>query len=625
MFVMIGWFATHVPDPAFVSAAQARTEQAAAEVVPSAYRRHTIGGQHWGLTVLHGTDPGALTWPVLATDGPTTAISLGLPLGLDIDAGPIGLARRLLAGDDLHRDVVPPFGLLAVDADRRVVVQQDWLGMCRLFTGTADGITVVASRPSLVAAFLHGRPEPDLAGWGSYLVTGHFGGDMSPVAGVRLMSPGERMSAERRGGGWQVGWQARTGVDDIVMSGRAGADRLDDALDEAAHALANTAAGLARVYSGPVELGLSGGKDSRLIAAATLAAGLRPHLVTNIEIAAEGETAAELVAIARTTQGLELSHQLRRVSDPAQVLDVGLAERIDRLHRRFDFQYPSTFSVRPAVSPWLDNSPSVRLSGVGGELVTGYWYPSDGSPPQQAAARQLMKAIPAAAVRADVHTSEAERIAALLSGIAGAGLADEHLIDYLYLVERARRWYSSAYSFVTVTPFLAPGFVRASFACDPQHKRDRAVHAALLRRLLPQWADVPFVSGARTSTATRIWQGDGLRTIADLLDTCHGRLPELFRRQMVERALRDAAGGLLGDSQVLRQFAWAARASHRLEPGTITAPTSTTYRRITAVPRPPRPRWMTLARRVAHATPWGRRAWAATRATLPRRRAGQRQ
>jgi asparagine synthase (glutamine-hydrolysing) len=480
--------------------------------------------------MMHGADMGALAWPIHATDGHLTAMSLGVPIGLDITAGPLGLGRRLLDGEDLHRDVVPPFGLVVVDGDRRVVVQQDWLGMCRIFTATVDGLTVFATRPSLVADFLHGSPAPDLSAWGSYMATGFFGGSMSPVEGVRLLDPGERLVAERHEDGWRIESQARIGVDAIVLAGRAGANRLDDALDEAAQALIGTATGLSQIYSGPIELGLSGGKDSRLIAAASLAAGLRPNLVTNIDVPEEGETASELVAIVRKTRGIDLNHRLRKVSDPATVLDVGLAERIDRFQHLFDYQYPSSFSVRPPPGPRLEMDVDVRLSGVGGELVSGYWYPKAKQTPVDTATRQLMRAIPQAALRSDVHAAEEARIRGILAAISEAGLDAEHIIDYLYLVERVRRWYSSAYSFMIITPFLAPGFVKASFAFDPREKRERAVHARLLQRLLPEWADIPFVSDTSTTTATRVWQGDGITTIAEMRDTCKGSCPRWWSR-----------------------------------------------------------------------------------------------
>ena len=91
-------------------------------------------------------------------------MSIGLPLGLDLTGGPLGVARRLLAGADLAAEAVPPFSMIACGVDGAVSVAQDWLGMSRLYTASAGGVVAFGSRPGLLAAFLDGAATPDLAG-----------------------------------------------------------------------------------------------------------------------------------------------------------------------------------------------------------------------------------------------------------------------------------------------------------------------------------------------------------------------------------------------------------------------------------------------------------------------------
>lgn len=597
MHVMLAWFADSALTESRRRAARDRFDAALAEVVPAGFRRHEFGGEDWGITVLHPQDPGAYRWATVETAGPVTAVSLGLPVGLDVTGGPTALARRLLDGEDVHRDVVPPFGLMALDSTGRFALQQDWLGMCRVFTGTSDGVTAFCTRPSPLAAFLRGDIRPDLDGWRSYALSGHFGGDLSPVAGTRLLSPGERVTGHRRDdGGWTLRRETRYATDDVVASGSATrSGSLDDLLDRAADALTRTAASVHRLYADEIALGLSGGKDSRLIAASLVAAGGTPRFVTNEDTGAEGEVARQLVRTLRDKRGLRVEHQLRLAGAPARVLGTGLRERASRLQRLHDYQFPSSYLVRPASGTRLDERVRpATFTGAAGELATGYWYPrADADPmlvPEQAALAKLLGALPRAAAAEAAVAAEQDRIAALLCDARNLGLRDEDLLDHLYLVERMRRWCTSANATGMVTPFLAPGFVAATFGLTPAQKRERLLHTHLIQRLVPEWAEVPFVSvGTGGSTATRVWEGDGVEVIADLLDTAHGPVTEVIHRPAVEKALRAAVKGGRADVRTLQQFTWLALASHQLEPSAARPATAATYARITAPPKPRRP------------------------------------
>jgi hypothetical protein len=616
MYVVLAWFSDRTLSEGERHAARVRFESAVSDVVPETYLRHELGGEDWGVTFLHRSEQGAYRWPMVTAEHAVTAVSLGLPVGADLTGGPVALARRLLSGGDVHRDVVPPFGLLAVDRDERFAVQQDWLGMCRLFTGASNGITALCSRPSLLATFLHGAVEPDLDGWASYAICAQFGGDMSPIRGVRLLQPGERITGQRRpGGGWALTTQLRYGVDDVVMSGIAARGRpVDESLDLAAQAITTTASSIGDLYADQMSLGLSGGKDSRLIAASLIAAGQLPRFITNEDTAAEGEVARELMQILRDKDGLEPEHQLVRSGAPARVLTVGLHQRTVQLQRRYDFQFPSTYTARPAVPALLsDNAAPPSFTGAAGELATGYWYPEvDGEAPEQLALTRLMSGVPADVAAESAAASQRDRITGLIDHAKGIGLADLHLLDYIFLVERVRRWTTSAYSIGRITPLLSPGFIATTFALTVEQKRAWLLHTELIKRLVPEWSEVPFVRVTTgRSTAARVWEGDGVRVIADLLDTAHGPITQLIRRDAVEKALTSVVRKRRGDQHALRQFTWLAVASQPLEPGTVRQPpTFAAYARVTAPPKPPKPpkppvkRWRSRLRWVKKTRLW---------------------
>ncbi|MFI6328377.1 hypothetical protein ACIBBG_08805 [Micromonospora chersina] len=302
------------------------------------------------------------------------------------------------------------------------------------------------------------------------------------------------------------------------------------------------------------------------------------------------------------------------------MLGTGLRERARRLAHLHDHQFPSTYLIRPAVRDRLPEAVRpASLTGAAGELAVGYWYPAAGADPaptpDQAGLTKLLAGVPHAAAAPEALAAERDRVTAVLAHARGLGLRDEHLVDYLYLVERMRRWCTSAYLTGMVTPFLAPGFVAATFALSVAQKRDRLLHTALIARLVPEWAEVPFVSAATgPSTAARVWEGDGVAAVADLLDTAHGPLTGLMRRPAVEKALRTAVRGGPPDPRVLQQFTALAVASERLEPGTTRAPTGATYARLVAPPRPRTPATGRLAAlRWIRRTRLGDRLWVTVR------------
>jgi hypothetical protein len=632
VYAVLAWFSER-RDPAGADVALRRWRTAVDPLIPAAYARRHLGGDDWGLEVLHTPNSGAYRWPIFAEDGPVTAVSMGLPVGMDTTGGPIGLARRLLDGEEVHGNVVPPFTMLATEGGERFAIQQDWLGMGRVFTGTADGITVFCTRPSLVAEFLTGRVEPDLDGWLAYTASGQFGGDLSPVRGVRLMSPGEHVTGRRHpDGGWRLTSRIRRSADDVVAEGVAAqAHGVEAAVELAAESMVAAADGIFDLYDDEITIGLSGGKDSRVIAAAFLAAGKSVRFDTNADIAAEGETAQRLLEIVRGSRGWAPEHRVFRAGKPAVVLTEGLFERTARLQNLYDFQFPSSYIVRPATHRHLPMNRAASISGVGGELVVAYWYPPDESTDldmalgRQTAIEHLAMSTPPQAMVPEALAREQARIGAIVDHGATLGLRGQALGDYIYLVERDRRWFSPAYLYGVVSPFLSPGVVAASFALTGAEKRRWALHHGLLDRLVPEWHGVPFVHDAAPgqNTATAVWDGDGVKTMCDLLDTTGGPLTGLIRPEAVRRALKHCVDGSRpGKRQapMLRQFTYLAVATHAMLPHEVRSTPPTTYARLTAPQQEKAP--PSLVRRVGRRlrfirrTALGRRLWSAVRSRV---------
>jgi hypothetical protein len=125
------------------------------------------------------------------------------------------------------------------------------------------------------------------------------------------------------------------------------------------------------------------------------------------------------------------------------------------------------------------------------------------------------------------------------------GIEDATMLDYLYVVERLRRWGTTGERSGVVSPLLVPAFVRSAFALSPTQRVQNALHRDLVRRLIPEWADIPFfkpvqAAAPRPKTPARI------RCLADAPD-----------RDLIQQLLEDVEGF---DRHALSTL-WAASAA----------------------------------------------------------------
>lgn len=72
------------------------------------------------------------------------------------------------------------------------------------------------------------------------------------------------------------------------------------------------------------------------------------------------------------------------------------------------------------------------------------------------------------------------------------GLHDIGSLDYLYLVEKFRRWGNQALGSMSAIMLSGPAYVRACFDLTPQDKVEKVFPDEIVRRALPAWSDVRY-------------------------------------------------------------------------------------------------------------------------------------
>jgi hypothetical protein len=265
-----------------------------------------------------------------------------------------------------------------------------------------------------------------------------------------------------------------------------------------------------RTLTEPVELSLTGGKDSRLILAALVTAGVPVRAKTHGFAAHPDVTVAAEIA-----RRLQIEHVVREPASPEAKIDV--VTRIRATVLVVDGMLSAFENVgRP------DHSPSsvVTAGGHGGELLRGGYAETAGAGQPDAGtigtvkraarAAELLRRLTARHV-ALLRPGPAARYVASLTPWSAAALAHGPLqaLDDFYLVNRAGRWSAAARQAYLlreslVQPLFDDGVVRAARQVPLADRVSGALPAAVLRGLRADLADIPYAGkparGALPST-----------------------------------------------------------------------------------------------------------------------------
>jgi hypothetical protein len=444
-------------------------------------------------------------WPSWADEGDLAVATLHVPLGyeavigdLSHDRAPFLLARTLAERPWEVLELAPPFVVASLSRRRRrLQLHTDGLGLGRLFELRFAGGWVWSNRQGAACRFAGVPSAPDRDAWRTFAATGWFLGRRSPFGRVVSLSAGVSIRFDALG-------RTESRVDTLAAwsVGPAG-DRLSrDRIDEVAHALKRMISSLARSWSGRVFADLSGGRDSRLVVAAALAAGVDITIRTNASEEGEGAIAEELIRrLPETIAGRVAHHVINRDAgdDVPAALGPVLPNAL-RWHRCQEGLRPSTYLSTPAPSG-LSAPRDVIIGGGGGEIAHGHYYPDDyrrferlpEAERVDALADQLArKVMRVTGPSAQAKAASAAHIRRTLDAAHVRGLVDVTMLDYFYAAERLRRWGSAGETLGRFSPLLSPAFIRAAFACTAEERVGNLLHRAVTARLIPEWEDVPY-------------------------------------------------------------------------------------------------------------------------------------
>jgi len=417
--------------------------------------------------------------------------------------------------------IAPPVSYLHHNAIRdTIVAANDLMGIGRLYYVRSDGGSALSNSVLAAAMTLEDDARQDDEFWAAYYVTGGALNATSYVRGVTLAPPGSIASISEG----QLVLRQQHPVDRLLHETREQPRDVDCALS-AARRLVD----VVRPYLGPdTRLPISGGRDSRFVAAVAIDSGLDFRAQTYVPPNLEGKIAKQLhdrSAVAYPWQEVVVNPGTVR-QDAGEPQPLG--EPPDPILARADAWF-SYFGGDHWSSLIRSNAPGRRtvaaplaLSGSHGDLTRGHYYgPRDlaGAGPAIPLRRFLHSFTQYRAILpADLRTRGAQLMSNTLLEFMVGGMTGYYALDYAYLCHRVRRQFPPVVSSV-ILPMLTPEMTLATFWRTPSEKATAAVVRELTARLVPAWKEVPYYHEAAEGTQAGLtnkvsvqqtyWETDG--------------------------------------------------------------------------------------------------------------------
>lgn len=363
---------------------------------------------------------------------------------------------------------------------KRIEIASSVMPASQLYFGETEDIHVVASRAALVSALCGNvwLKVDNILAFHSMVRAGFLTGVDTPYKNVRLLPLN---SSVMMGDGFCELSEPEhpVGVTGEPCDVECGAATVAEALVESL--------ALMRDRDVPLSLSLSGGRDSRLMAAALHAAGVPFEAVT---IGFPGDTDVELAKVVAEKLRIPIRVQPRADNSDGQMY---VEHPVNRACRVVDLAEATTSAwddVHPPTG-WLGR---VSISGIGGEVLRGGYAYSMNEVTVEKARRKVHNIFGAS----PLHTVQSNE-AAQARAEYWLRVVEEDVyraMDLLYLYERLGRWGLARASVTTrnafFSPFLDNLVLRSVLGIPPDIRMSERLSASLVSRLAPELTDVPL-------------------------------------------------------------------------------------------------------------------------------------
>jgi hypothetical protein len=453
------------------------------------WQRSSAGGTVFAAS-MHTAGPAAAPRRYVWHAGDRSVFYCGLPVAAD-GAFAAHCADDLAARWDHLADHLEGqyAALRIVDEPPRLELITDTLGMEQVFYSHQGDSWLVSNSVRLLERI--GGPRPlDELGVSLYLGIGWAGDDRTLRDGIRVIPGGQHWT-------WQAGdveprRRICFGPTDLARQPRralnaARVERLANDLMQLCRSLGQ---------SFPLESPLTGGRDSRLLAALLIRAGVSARYVTAGE-----PSSADAQIGAAIAQAFDLPHTI------VTITEADVVNRWDDLAWSYVRQNDGLSSLWEIASV-LELAPHVErlkvgLWGIGGEIARGFY----GEPRLYLNGRDVASvqrylvekkvADAGGLVRREATALARDYVHRFVRECVAMGFAPVDAPDVFYAFQRVGRWGGNNARRVMpiqdlFTPFSSRAFVSAAFALPASQRYTEPLHYSLMRRLSPELHRLPF-------------------------------------------------------------------------------------------------------------------------------------
>lgn len=369
-----------------------------------------------------------------------------------------------------------------LSTDDEGFVFSDPFGSGLLYCGEQEDLFVVSNRAALAARVLEkggSEPSRDPLGVGWTCFFGYIIGEDTTFSGVKALPPAGHVRLDGRG-------TASIRTTPRAWEKDGGAPGLEATLND----LRATVISTASIPAARRTLGLSGGKDSRLLLALLLSA----RLADRFQFVTDGLPRSPDVVVARElAERFGLDHRVQ----PPSYAELSPDEYFERLrvHTYHHSGMLNAWNLRGFTASLTDQ---VHVGGMFGELMRSHYARGGGiENPEQARAYfgSEMPFDAAGLLRPDAKRYYLDTVDSWMTEQLDRGAAPQDLPDLFYLQHRVRRWVGTLQEMnaaMLVHPLQSPAAVAWALAGGHQARRTDNLHFRLMREACEPLAKMRF-------------------------------------------------------------------------------------------------------------------------------------